>query len=175
MTEQGNQAAKGSADPSQQAQSSAATAPHLSDGKPPAVQLVDQSAVDREIDTYLRGVGVSGAPGAPSAILPAEHPLTAGLLRPMMELPFIFAANGTEYNGWVLEGKEADELTKAWLHVLQRLLPASQSIDLLIAVTATVGVVGIKWSHYQRDLSLLKDKEPDKIAPKPNGPEHAAK
>ena len=174
MAEKEKQVAKASADPSQPAQSGAATAPHLSDGKPPTVQLVDQAAVDREIDTYLKGVGISDAPGAPSTVLPAEHPLTAGLLRPMMELPFIFAANGTEYNGWVLESKEADELTKAWLHVLQRLLPASQSIDLLIAVTATVGVVGIKWSHYRRDVLLLEKPAEEKPG-KPNGPEHAAK
>lgn len=128
--------------------------------------LVDQENVDHVLDQWLAGaVAPAGTPTGTvvpglAVAAPRTHPLTAPLLQPLIRLPFDITAIRLDYAGFKLADSEANDLTAAWLSVLQRLLPAAQSVDIVIAALCTAGIVGVKTIEYNRDMKILEKAKP---------------
>ncbi len=130
-----------------------------------ASSLTNESEIEQIVDAWIAGkvegvpaLETSGQPSIPAISEEArsKHPLTATLLEPVIRLPFDYIAIGTEYDAWELHDREAKDLTEVWLHVLQRLLPATQSVDIIIAATCTIGIIGMKYVRYRKDMKLAE-------------------
>lgn len=98
-------------------------------------------------------------------------------LQGIVQMPFDITAFVTKYKGFGLSDNEAERLCKIWLKPIQRLYGMNPNLDLWIAVTCTLSIIGEKTIEYtlerdsraryerQRKDELSKESPTGSLAP----------